>query len=262
MMLVDLKTTVLRYNAGMIDLTLSKEDTTPKVAGTKRLASVKEAISWPSGPDVEHKEPTVVFTNDRYSVHLAKPGKEAAPEYMNAKYKDGKLGNNPNDMRPEITIDGKRIDRNASFRDVFEGLQTLMHASEEAGELIACLLARSAFMADHKEISPGIWRYAPSPAAIKELSDRVPIIYDVPMEVFLHYLNALALNEDTKYYTLGHDITKDTGRKNNLLTCVNLMGVLLGRVSIVEFAGSFSRPPSGISAISMKRMREILPALN
>ncbi|MCA9327294.1 hypothetical protein KDA14_02075, partial [Candidatus Saccharibacteria bacterium] len=87
-------------------------------------------------------------------------------------------------------------------------------------------------------------------------------IYGVPPLVFLHYLNALALNEDVKYHTLGYDIVTGTGRRNNMLTCVNLIGVFLGGVSIVEFAGQFSRPPAGISAISQKKMREILPLLD
>lgn len=245
----------------MLKLALPKEETIPKVAGAKRMQSVKEAVTWPKGDDVEHKLPTVLFTQGRYSVRLSKPGKEAAPSYASCKYKDGTIGNNPNDMRPEITLNGSLIEKNATFRDVYDELQKLHRASPEGVSLMGCLLSRSAFMADHKEISPGIWRYSPSAEVITEISKMIPIIYDVPVEIFLHYLNALALNEDTKYHTLGYDITKDTGRRNNLLTCVNLIGVLLDRVSIADFAGSFSRPPTGISAISMKKMWEIFPEL-
>jgi hypothetical protein len=243
-------------------LTLSKDETSTKVAGSKRLASVEEARQWPSGPDVEHKQPTVIFDKGRYTVRLSKPGKEAAPDYQRVRYTDGHTGNNPNDMRPEITEDGKLMERNASFTDVFDELQKLSRASLEGLELMGCLLARSAFMADHKEVSPGIWRYSPPEKAIQELSERIPLIYGVPVEVFLHYLNALALNEDVKYHTLGYDVRLGYGRRNNLLTCVNLVGVLLDRVGIASFAGSFSRPPAGISAISLTKMREIFPSLN
>ena len=117
-------------------------------------------------------------------------------------------------------------------------------------------------MADYKEIETGKWRYSPPSSIIEELRNNIDKIYGVPPLVFLHYLNALALNEDVKYFTLGYDITKDTGRRNNLLTCVNLIGVFLDRVSIVDFAGSFSRQPAGISAISQRKMREIFPLLN
>lgn len=245
----------------MLILTLRAEDTTPKVAGAKRLQSVKEAITWPKGPDVDHKTPTVLFTQGRYSVRLSKPGKEAAPTYNACKYKDGTIGNNPNDMRPEITLDGQDMNKWATFRDIFDELQKLHRASSEGVNLMGCLLGRSAFMADHKEVSPGVWRYHPPKEAVEELSKLISVVYDVPVEVFLHYLDALALNEDTKYHTLGYDITKDTGRRNNLLTCVNLIGVLLDRVSIADFAGSFSRPPAGVSAISKKKMYEIFPEL-
>lgn len=223
---------------------------------------MEEALTWPSGPNIDHKESTLVFEKGRYSVRLSKPGKEAAPGYARAKYKDGTRGRNPNDMRPEITVDGKLMEKNASFLNVFDELYKLHNNSPEGVELMGYLLARSAFMADHKELSPGIWRYDPPEEIIERLAQLVPEIYGVPVEVFLHYLNALALNEDTKYRTLGYDIRTGVGRRNNMLTCVNLIGVLLDRISIVAFAGDFSRPPAGIAAISITKMREILPALN
>lgn len=244
----------------MSSLNLPKELTPPKVAGVKRLASVEEAISWPSGPDADHKEPTMIFSRGRYTVRLSKPGKEASPDYDRATYKDKSKGNNPNDMRPEIAIDGKVIEKNATFTDIFGELFKLHEASQEGIELMACLLARNAFMADHVEIKQGVWRYSPSQDAIAKLNKTIPLLYDVPIEVFLHYLDALALNEDTKYHTLGYDITKDTGRKNNLLTCVKLIGVLLEQISFADFAGGLiSR--RGVSPITLTKMYEIFPEL-
>jgi len=246
----------------MNPLALSRDDMKPKIAGRKRLDSVIEAISWPTGTDVDNKRGTVVYESGEYVVRLSKPGKEAAPDYNRCKYKDGSIGNNPNDMRPEIVYKGVLQDNNATFKDIFKVIEAIKNADMVGLEFMGCILGRSAFMADHIEVSDGVWRYSPSVSVLNELCERIPTMYNVPTEVFLHYLNALALNEDTKYHTLGYDITKDTGRRNNLLTCVNLVGVFLDRVSIVDFAGSFSRPPSGISAISMTKMLEIFPDLS
>lgn len=244
----------------MSTLILPKQLTPPKVAGKKRLASVEEAISWPSGVDVEHKTPTVIFSRGRYTVRLAKPGKEAAPNYFRVTYKDKTKGNNPNDMRPEIAVDGIIMEKNATFTDIFGELFKLHQASQEGIELMACLLARNAFMADHVEIESGIWRYNPPKDFLTKLEKTIPLLYDVPVEVFLHYLDALALNEDTKYHTLGYDITKDTGRKNNLLTCVKLIAVLLEQISFADFAGGLiSR--RGVSPITLTKMYEIFPKL-
>lgn len=243
-------------------LYLSTEDVKTSVAGAKRLDSVREAISWTGGKNVNNRINTTVFTNGDYKVVLSKPGKEAAPEYERCRYKDGHLGNNPNDMRPEILLKGTKFGTNATFRDVFYEIQLLHDKSKPGLEILGYLLGRSAYMADHTEVKPGVWRYNPPAGIIEELRNKIDNIYGVPPLVFLHYLNALALNEDVKYHTLGYDITKDTGRRNNLLTCVHLVGVFLDKISIVDFAGSFSRPPSGISAISQRKMREILPLLD
>lgn len=257
---VDHKTTIYSIIRFMSSLTLPKALTPPKVAGVKRMASVEEAISWPSGTDVAHKVPTIIFSRGRYTVRLSKPGKEAAPDYNRVTYKDKTKGNNPNDMRPEIAVDGKTIEKNATFTDIFGELFKLHQASREGIELMACLLARNAFMADHLQVAPGIWRYTPPEEYLIKLGKTIPLLYDVPVEVFLHYLDALALNEDTKYHTLGYDITKDTGRKNNLLTCVKLIGVLLEEISFADFAGGLiSR--RGVSPITLTKMYEIFPEL-
>lgn len=245
----------------MNDLSLSKEDVRPSVAGKKRLASVSEAIGWEKGTNEELPIQTVVYDDGTYTVVLTKPGKEARPDYNRCNYKDGHKGNNPNDMRPEIFLNGSKFGANATFQDVFNALQQLHNTSLAGLEILGHLLSRLAFMADHFEISPGIWRYNPPLEIIGELGNSIESIYGVPPLVFLHYLNALALNEDVKYHTLGYDVTQGTGRRNNLLTCVNLIGVFLGGVTIVEFAGQFSRPPAGISAISQRKMREIFPRL-
>ena len=79
---------------------------------------------------------------------------------------------------------------------------------------------------------------------------RLPKIGDVPTDVFLYFLDILALNEDVKVHTLGHKNAKhDYGRINTLLTFAHLIAVLLNRRSLAKFAGAFARPPSGMAPI-------------
>jgi hypothetical protein len=203
----------------------------------------------------------LLFDKNGYIVQLSKPGKEAASEYMGARYKDGHFGNNPNDMRPEIIKGDEMVKGLASFTEIFEELQRLHLVSTEGIKLIACLLARSAYMLDHIVDSPGVWRYSPPPNIVEKIARLIPDAEGVPVEVFLHYLDALALNEDVKYLTLGYDIKTGPGRRNNLLTCVHVIAVMLGLASIAKFAGSFSSIPRGISPIAYKTMLEIFPVL-
>ena len=70
----------------MNDLSLSKEDVRPSVAGKKRLASVSEAIGWEKGTNEELPIQTVVYDDGTYTVVLTKPGKEARPDYNRCNY--------------------------------------------------------------------------------------------------------------------------------------------------------------------------------
>lgn len=239
-------------------LAVDKDDF--RLSGDRRLARVNEAMSWPRGSQGNMKF-YEIWACKTHKVKLGKPGKEAAPNYDRCRYKDGHRGNNPNDMRPCIWTLKDLIDKNASFTNVFDELQTLSRGNERVLELLACLLFRSAFMMDHVDIGNGKWRYLPDKYVVQIINKYTPPVFGVPLEVFLHYLDALAWNEDVKYYSLGYDITKATGRQNNLLTCVNLIGVFLDRIPISKFAGAFARPPIGLSAISRKKAIEIFPLL-
>jgi len=244
-------------------LKVSHNDVSIGVAGAKRLVQVAEAKTWPSGTQEQQIFQTV-WQGANYSIRLGKPGKEAASDYVGCKYQDGHRGNNPNDMRPSIFRDGVLVEKHiASFVQIFDEIQKLSEAGDDdALELIGALLFRSAFMVDHKEISQGVWRYQPPVEVLTELNRVLPLAEGLPIEVFLQFLEALAWNEDVKYDTLGYDIRTGTGRRNNLLTCVNLIGVLLNEVRISKFAGNFGRPPVGISSISNVEAYRIFPALD
>ncbi len=241
---------------------LSVEKTDFSNAKVRKMVRINEAIAWPAGTSQVNKAYQAIWAGNQYEVRLGKPGKEAEPTYDACRYKDGHKGNNPNDMWPCIW-DGKRIiDKSATFTDVFDELQALIRTEPVCLELIACLLFRSAFMIDHIDIGGGRWRYHPPRYVVDLIAQYAPSAYGVPTEVFLHYLDALAWNEDVKYHTLGYDITKGgTGRENNLLTCVNIIGVFLDKIPLSKFAGAFARPPVGISAISRKKALEVFPLL-
>ena len=125
------------------------------------------------------------------------------------------------------------------------------------------LIFRMAFMSDHQN-QEGKWRYIPPKGALSILKKRLPGIGGVPVDVFLYFLDILALNEDVKMHTLGHENAQhDYGRVNTLLTFTHLVAVLLNRRSLAKFAGAFARPPSGMAPLpKIKGLFETYPLLS
>ena len=64
--------------------------------------------------------------------------------------------------------------------------------------------------------------------------------YEIPIEVFLHYIDAIAWQEDVKYYTLGRGVNTDIGRTNNLLTYAHFCACLLKRAHWAEMLNRYS----------------------
>ncbi len=244
--------TVFMTNLDTI-LGVDQKKLSQKTVFPKRNARIQEARSWPQGTE-ENREYYTIWEKGDYRVTLGKPGKEALPGYS------GKT--NPEDMKPTIFFKGADIQKAATFTDIVKDLEIVGKTHSYALELLGCLIFRSAFLLDHKKVNPEsseeIYRYFPSEEVIKKISETVPIIYSVPAEVFLHYLDAIALNEDVKYSFLGHDLEKkNTGGKNNLLTYVNLIAVISGKKPLYTMAGPLLR--SGVSAISLRAAFESLP---
>ena len=222
----------------------------------KRKARIIEAKSWASGTD-ENKNYYTIWENDKYRVALGKPGKEAGTKYT------GKT--NPNDMRPAIFFNNVEVQKSATFQDIVKDLEKVGKTHTYALELLGCLLFRSAFLLDHKKVnsegSEEIYRYYPNKEVVNKISETVPIIYGVPAEVFLHYLDAIALNEDVKYDFLGYDLEKkNVGGRNNMLTYVNLIAVISGKKALYTLTGPLLR--SGVAAITNKAAFESLPHIS
>ena len=137
--------------------------------------------------------------------------------------------------------------------------------SGEVLELLACLLFRSAFMLDHQEQQPGSgrWRHEPPEAVVRAIEEQSPVMaagqYELPFRVFLHLIDALAWNEDVKYNPDPASI-QNRGRRNTLLTCVNIIGVFLDRVSLVDFVGLIIRG-RGVAPISVIAAKRYFPML-
>lgn len=194
----------------------------------------------------------------RCKVGVGKFGKEY---YVNTiSWKNGTKGNNPNDMRPFVCIDGEMREFDSSFDHIFHFFQDVSKINDKALEVLGCLMYRNAFLIDHKEIN-GILTYCPPQEAINYLNTVIPIYDGISIEAYLHYMEAIAWNEDVKYDTLGYDVHSGIGRQNNMLTYAHIISIFMGVGSIAKLCSQFSRPPIGVSAIPQSVAKEAFPWL-
>jgi len=222
----------------------------------KRLNRIKEAISWPIGT-FENKEYTTIWSGEQgYEIKLGKPGKESQTNYA------GQL--NIHDMRPDIFHQGENLNLAATFGNVIYDLEEVARTDRYCVELLAVLFFRSAFLLDHKEhrdeTNKVFFRYEPNLEVVKYITERIPELHGMPPIVFLQYIDAIALNEDVKYYSKGKNLKhQNTGGKNNYLTYVMITAVMTGDLPISAIASKLLR--SNVSAISNKDALNVLPHL-
>lgn len=230
-------------------------------AKPRRIEMLHEAIGWPKGENQDNRIITELYKNGSFIVAVGKPGKEAAEDFKRKHYITGEVTNNKNDMNPFIIKNGKKVGDDLTFEAMFERIEHLMHADMFGLELLGMLIFRMAFMLDHQKDKNNNWRYVPPAKPLMILRKRLPEVGDVPIEVFLYFLDVLALNEDVKVHTLGHENAEhDYGRVNTLLTFAHLIAVLLNRRSLAKFAGTFARPPSGMAPMpKIKELFETFP---
>ena len=223
-----------------------------KSAKALRLKSIEDAVSLPGGPSRSKMLYHILWSGKGYEVGVGKPGKETERK-------------NPNlyDMWPFIRKGNVFEEKSASFGDIFHELEHMSNKSKYSLELLGCLLARSALMLDHISVDNKVV-YSPNEVVIDEISKDIPSMFNVPLVVFLQYLETIALNEDVKYQknlnTKGKQYSKSAGRPNNLLTCAHLIAVLLGKASMVDFAYGFAQQ-RGVSAIKIAQLPSCFPLL-
>jgi hypothetical protein len=216
-------------------------------------STVVEAKQFQIGSSENNQLWTKLYEIDGYKIGVIKPGKEYFWEGDKQ---------NINDMRPTVRRDGEPLDIIQSFTEIFELFEDLRNQDSESLELLGCILYRMAYMLDHNLNNQNKFRLSIPNHTSNRLMENFPKLGSLPIRVFIYYLEVISLNEDVKYDTLdGFDITKGTGRRNNLLTNVNLIAVLLGKQRIFKFAGALARPPSGVAPITQKAAKEFFPKL-
>jgi len=248
-----------------LNITLSQSEIR-KHAALVKSEMISEFLTFPLGDSIESQIFQLMYSIQGYSIGVGKPGKEYFSE--NIKYQSGIKSNNPNDMAPRLFKGGVLVQYDGSFEAIFKEFVRI-HDSVDSLQILGALLYRNAFLLDHVKVE-GKWRYSPPSEAIEKIKEKCTTFLSLPVEVFLHYLELIASNEDTKYDTLGYDINKGFGRRNNLLTYANVINVILQKhylseedflLSFMSFAGRLTSPPSGLNPITNKKAIESFPQL-
>lgn len=246
---------------GSLDAVLPLPDgSLPKDSLAPRMQTVSEAKGWPVGVDKYHQAFERLYVVRDWELGLGKPGKEVTRKHRP----------NSNDMTPTVWRDCVRLtgaNIPATFGEMWAIYERLAAANQsEALEVCARLLYRDAFLLDHEAGPDGHLRYRPSPRALAFLQEQSPSDAALPLDVFHHFLELVALNEDVKYSTLEkpskkpYDL-KSAGRVNNLLTSVHFILVLLGRATIAELVSKMVTG-YGVSTIRYLDVRDRLLSLS
>ena len=241
---------------------ISRNQQFARLVRQKKQEMINSAISWSGKTEKGTFDFHDIWESDdkRFRVSLGKYGKEFYLETI--KWKDGHQGNNPNDMRPTVYVDGVEKEFDGSFDHVFNFFQTIGKVSEDALRILGCLMYRNALLADHVLVNDTI-KYCPSKEAINFIMSHFPTYDGISTEAYINYLEAIAWNEDVKYSTLGYDVFgQGIGRTNNMKTYAHVIAVLLGKASLSKLCSSFSRPPVGVSPIPTVTAIDAFPELN
>jgi len=223
-----------------------------------RRSMADEAKSWGLGTK-EDKKYYQIWTNGTYSVELGKPGKEYFERKRNGEQK------NINDMKPSVFKNGSPVVVKESFQDICLDIADLVWENPEKFPLkdLGRLLIRNAYVCDHEKIN-GSWRYRPPMNIVKSIEKEIPKICGLDIECFLHYMEAIFWQEDTKYHTksIHEDWDKwaSTGRPNTAMTYVHFISVFFKQEGIdrysamIKWAMGMQR---GTSQITQKLAKEI-----
>ena len=199
-----------------------------------------------------------------FRIVLDKFGKQhyqnvSASSVARTNYEKFVRGINMHDMRPSIYTD-KMVEMDLSFKLIFDLLAHLK-ANNQEEELVALgiLMIRNALLLDH-EISPKSYIYSPHADVISYLKENVDDYNGFDIETLLHYIDAIALNEDIKYSVVpdkngrNYDIKNlntGIGRTNNVLTYVHVIAFLLGKASLSKLLSDYSRIPAGVAPLPL-----------
>ena len=197
---------------------------------------------------------------------LQYPGKESARDDSFQR---------PWDFRPKIELTDGTYGPDWSFGDVWDNLFVKLDVgtqeSVEVARILSVLFYRMAFMMDHEE-APRVeaktrdvhfpqervseyyprgygrlFRYKPPLEVVDALSSRFGDWGGMSLEGFLHLNDLMAWNEDVKYYYRETEGGSEewnwprTGRINNLLTHVSVLGIITGDLRLTRLLNKFQR---------------------
>jgi len=223
----------------------------------KRKARMYQYINKKAGTQ---QSPNLYYTFDymNFTIGFLKPGRGAALVFDN-RTKD--------DMRPVIKNDSVMLDGAATFGDIIKIFEDIGSKSTAALEAVGTVLFRSSALVDHHLNDDGIVTYIIPEQLLSIIKQDILIIDgfptrsqkdEIPIEIFLHYLDAISLNEDVNYHSQGFDLSKkNTGGKNNLLTYVNIITIILEKQKVSDFANRLLT--SNVWPISQKFAKEVFP---
>ena len=223
--------------------------------------TVDEAILFPKGDSEANKLKKVLYEVDNFEICVEKPGKEVFEFTKNNKNpNEPDKTNNKNDMTPCVFEGGIKYKKNLTFSEIWGNFEQFKDLDNyDYLEVLGSVLYRQAWMLDHKRNCEGNWRWTIPPKSLDFLKQSNITINGMTTEVFLYFLEVLALNESVKYFTLGFTNTdKKVGRINNVLTGCHFIAVLINKAPIWNFAGRLSM---GVAPITQKSAPEYFPLL-
>jgi hypothetical protein len=263
----------------------------------KRLKMIDEAINFPKPPfipsdlseafniegkvskntwkNIKHQyrhdvlEWIEIYNIDGYSLGFHKPGKEF--------FRSSRQ--NINDMQPYIIKNNEKVEIDESFAQIWKSFSQI-NKDKELLHIIGCIFYRNAYLMDHREHNGRTRLFLPS-ESIRFLGDFS--LSGIPINIYLHYLDLIATNEDVKYYTKAlvsdnktyKGKTKEqrrttfssngVGRRNTLLTFCNVISVIFGldnetnhTTHWAKFAAGMG---NGVCPIQLKNALEVFPHL-
>lgn len=234
----------------------------------------------------KEKEIVLARTPQGEQLGIRFPGKESARTRKSPK---------PWDFRPKLVRANETYGEDMSFFDIWDALYTEIEDRKKELEVearaLATLFYRMAHMLDYVRLEspevqvfavdgtgtrgraqtvalPAYWAYAPPQQALARLGATLPHLGGCSLEAFLRYNDLLAWNEDCKYYYRDTKEKKEdwtasgTGRVNNLLTHVTVVGIILGDVSFAKTLGRASQQRGVAPATGPEALRICRPFLS
>ena len=203
---------------------------------------------------------SILYTFNDFEYGILAPGKEAMKEWSTMSYhRDGskRKMSNHNDALPIVTKQGARVwEKELTFEEIFDLIHQCFHKDKDGLIILAALLFNMAFCFLHEEekTAQGAPKLKIPPYTLSMLREKIGTVShkeigDIPIDVFVHFIDILATNEDAKVHALGLKEFKANGRTNTILTCVNVIAVILGEQSFIKFASTMGRN-NGMAPIS------------